>query len=342
MSDRIVIRQDVSVGNFNSPTDGASENNSHDSALRRELHSISSIGTNQNDLAIKAKKQALDAAPSLPPLAIDSREAKGAPELSKEVLEQTSKLLKNYLLSDDILSRQYSIHWQNRFLVKGVDEENTINVNADNANAGNVNAGAKDKHGNKDRPTKPSARDLTGDEPLLVPSSEELRKVVGPVKEQEYRQAFELLASFQKSVNEKVASPCIQRFADQLDKVERDMPKEKLNALEAERKKYGLELDVFNKLAQDYIAREEAPLSNLLYIVPPQPPVRGKEMQEFDRTVQGIAGGVATEMKEDVTAGVANLTKKDGSLISAEQLVQDYYERLEKLTTCSDEPEVWV
>ncbi len=337
MSDIAVTRHDASVGKFNSPTDGGYEKSTHDSALRRELHSISSSETNQRDIAIKAKKQALDAAPSLPRLSIEGQEAKIAPESSVEVLEQTSKLLKNYLLSDDILSRQYSIRWQNRFLVKGVDEENTINVNA-----GNVNAGAKDKHGNKDRPTKPSARDLTGDEPLLVPSSEELRKVVGPVKEQEYRQAFELLASFQKSVNEKVASPCIQRFADQLDKVERDMPKEKLNALEAERKKYGLELDVFNKLAQDYIAREEAPLSNLLYIVPPQPPVRGKEMQEFDRTVQGIAGGVATEMKEDVTAGVANLTKKDGSLISAEQLVQDYYERLEKLTTCSDEPEVWV
>lgn len=342
MSDRIVIRQDVSVGNFNSPTDGASENNSHDSALRRELHPISSSETNQRDIAIKAKKQALDAAPSLPPLSIDGREAKGATESSGEVLEQTSKLLKNYLLSDDILSRQYSIHWQNRFLVKGVDEENTINVNA-----GNVNAGAKDKHGNKPKVAKPSARDLTGDEPLLVPSSEELRKVVGPVKEQEYRQAFELLASFQKSVNEELASPCIQRFADQLDKAEREMPKEKFNALEAERKKYGLELEAFEslmleKLIQGYKAHEEAPFSNLLYIVPPQSPVRGSEMQEFDRTVKSIAGVVATEMKEDVAAGVANLTKKDGALISAEQLVQDYHERLEKLTTASDEPEIWI
>jgi hypothetical protein len=42
------------------------------------------------------------------------------------------------------------------------------------------------------------------------------------------------------------------------------MPKEKFNALEAERKKYGLELEAFEKLSleqvmQEHIAREEAP-----------------------------------------------------------------------------------
>jgi hypothetical protein len=182
---------------------------------------------------------------------------------------------------------------------------------------------------------------------MRVTPSEVLRKVVGPEKEQEYRRAFELLASFQKTVNENIASPCIQRFADQLDKAEREMPKEKFNALEAERKKYGLELEAFEKLMlekliQEYRADEETPFSNLLYIVPPEPPVRGKEMQEFDRTVKSIAGVVATEMKEDVAAGVVKLTKKDGSLISADQLVQDYYERKEKLTTSSDKPEIWI
>ncbi len=332
MSDRTGTRQDASVGKLNSLTDGGSENSSHDNALRRELHSISSIGTNQNDVAVKRKTQALDAAPSLPRLSIEGREAKVAPESSAEVLEQTSKLLKNYLLSDDILSRQYSIRWQDRFLFNGADETNTINVNAS----------AKDSQSKNVRATRPSTTDITGQEPLVVPSPEELRMVVGSEKEDEYRRAFQLLASFQNSVNQNIASPCIQRFADQLDQVERDMPKERFNALEEERKKYGLELDVFNKLVQEYIAREEAPLSNLLYILPPELPVRGKEMQEFDRTVKSVAGGVATEMKEDVAAGVANLTKKDGALISAEQLVQDYYERLEMLVTGSDQPENWV
>lgn len=284
MSDRTETRKEASVGEFYLPTDSGAENSSHDSALRRELHSISSVRTNQSDIPIRKETQALDAASSLPPLSIDGREAKVAPELPKELLERT---------------------------------------------------------------TKPSTRDLTGEEPLLVPPSEELRQVVGREREQEYHRAFELLASFQKSVNENIASPCIQRFADRLDQVERHMPKEKFNALEEERKKYGLELEAFEKLmleqlVQEQLADEEAPLSNLLYILPPQPPVRGKEMQEFDRTVKGIAGGVATEMKEDVAAGVANLTKRDGSLISAEQLVQDYYERLEKLTTTSDEPEIRV
>ena len=71
MSDRTVIRQDASVGKFDSPTDGGSENSSHDSALRRELHSISSSEINQSDIPIRKKTQALDVAPSLPPLSID-------------------------------------------------------------------------------------------------------------------------------------------------------------------------------------------------------------------------------------------------------------------------------
>jgi hypothetical protein len=42
---------------------------------------------------------------------------------------------------------------------------------------------------------------------MRVTTSEVLRKVVGSEKEQEYRRAFELLASFQKTVNENIASP---------------------------------------------------------------------------------------------------------------------------------------
>jgi hypothetical protein len=143
------------------------------------------------------------------------------------------------------------------------------------------------------------------------PIPEDLKAIVGPEREQEFRQAFELMDRFDKSVNEEVLQPGIKKFTEMLDQAERDMLKEKLDALEAERKKHGLDLEAYNEANQEPSPDSPPTMQNLLYHAPPE---RGKEMAE---NMQAVG---------------AKFNKDGGALNSADDLVQEYYQRKEDLT----------
>ncbi len=323
MTDRTDTSQEAAVSKFNAAPESletGSQKFDGPDGLHQEFHALSQVGASQGDLATKGKSQALDT-PSLPPLSIDGPEAKTAPEstpesspeASPETTDQTVGSTESFTLETKSPG-QYSIRGQERYLDTEASKLTSVNMEADG------------------KPAETAAAEA-------VPSStvpEDLKAIVGPEREQEFRQAFELMDRFDKSVNESVLQPGIKKFTEMLDQAERDMPKEKLDALEAERKKYGLELEAYNEANQEPPPDSPPTMQNLLYHAPPE---RGKEMKEFDRTVQNITAAVGKEMAENMQAVGAKFNKDSGALNSADDLVQEYYQRKEDLTP-RPEPEV--
>lgn len=312
MTDRTDTSQEAALSKFNAAPEsldtGSKKLDGQDS-LHRELHTLSQVGASQSDLATQGKSQALDT-PSLPPLSIDSPAAKTAPEATAEATpeakEDTIGSTESFTL--EVKSPgQFSIRGQERYLDSEASKLTSVKMEADGKVAESAAAEAV--------PASP------------VP--EDLKAIVGPEREQEFRQAFELMDRFDKSVNESVLQPGIKKFTEMLDQAERDMPKEKLDALEAERKKYGLELEAYNEANQEPSPDSPPTMQNLLYHAPPE---RGKEMKEFDRIVQNITAAVGKEMAENMQAVGAKFNKDGGALNSADDLVQEYYQRKEDLT----------
>lgn len=309
MTDRTDTSQEAAVSKFNAAPEGletGSKKLDGQDSLHQEFHALSQAGASQGDLATKGKSQALDT-PSLPPLSIDGPEA--APEAKDDTVGSTESFT-----LETKLPGQYSIRGQERYLDSEATKLTSVNMEADG------------------KPAETAAAEA-------VPASsvpEDLKAIVGPEREQEFRQAFELMDRFDKSVSEEVLQPGIKKFTEMLDQAELDMPKEKLDALEAERKKYGLELKAYNEANQEPSPDSPPTMQNLLYHAPPE---RGKEMKEFDRTVQNITAAVGKEMAENMQAVGAKFNKDGGALNSADDLVQEYYQRKEDLTP-RPEPEV--
>lgn len=317
MTDRTDTSQEAAVSKFNAAPEsletGSKKLDGQDS-LHQELHAFSQVGASQSDLAPHGKSQTLDT-PSLPPLSIDGPENKTAPESTPEAppeaKDDTVGSTESFTLETK-LPGQYSIRGQERYLDAEAAKLTSVKMEADG------------------KPAEASE---------AVPAStvpEDLKAIVGPEREKEFRQAFELMDRFDKSVSEEVLQPGIKKFTEMLDQAERDMPKEKLDALEAERKKYGLELKAYNEANQEPQPDSPPTMQNLLYHAPPE---RGKEMKEFDRTVQNITAAVGKEMAENMQAVGAKFNKDGGALNSADDLVQEYYQRKEDLTP-RPEPEV--
>lgn len=312
MTDRTDTSQEAAVSKFNAAPeslDSGRQKLEGQDGLHQEFHALSQVAASQGDLALKGKSQALDT-PSLPPLSIDGPEAKTAPEskpeATPEATDNTVGSTESFTLETK-LPGQYSIRGQERYLDSEATKLTSVNMEADG------------------KPAESTAAEA-------VPASsvpEDLKAIVGPEREQEFRQAFELMDRFDKSVNEEVLQPGIKKFTEMLDQAERDMPKEKLDALEAERKKYGLELKAYNEANQEPSPDSPPTMQNLLYHAPPE---RGKEMKEFDRIVQNITTAVGKEMAENMQAVGAKFSKDGGALNSADDLVQEYYQRKEDLT----------
>lgn len=312
MTDRTDTSQEAAVSKFNAAPeslDSGRQKLEGQDGLHQEFHALSQVAASQGDLALKGKSQALDT-PSLPPLSIDGPEAKTAPEskpeATPEATDNTVGSTESFTLETK-LPGQYSIRGQERYLDSEATKLTSVNMEADG------------------KPAETAAAEA-------VPASsvpEDLKAIVGPEREQEFRQAFELMDRFDKSVNEEVLQPGIKKFTEMLDQAERDMPKEKLDALEAERKKYGLELKAYNEANQEPSPDSPPTMQNLLYHAPPE---RGKEMKEFDRIVQNITTAVGKEMAENMQAVGAKFSKDGGALNSADDLVQEYYQRKEDLT----------
>ncbi|MDQ5933679.1 MAG: hypothetical protein QG574_977 [Cyanobacteriota bacterium erpe_2018_sw_21hr_WHONDRS-SW48-000092_B_bin.40] len=319
MTDRTDTSQEAAVSKFNAAPeslDTGSKKLDGQDGLHQEFHALSQVGASRSDLANQGKSQTLDT-PSLPPLSIDGPEAKTAPEstpeATPETTDQTVGSTESFTLEVK-LPGQFSIRGQERYLDTEAAKLTSVNMEADG------------------KPAEAAA----AEEVPASPVPEDLKAIVGPEREQEFRQAFELMDRFDKSVNEEVLQPGIKKFTEMLDQAERDMPKEKLDALEAERKKYGLELEAYNEANQEPSPDSPPTMQNLLYHAPPE---RGKEMKEFDRTVQKITAAVGKEMAENMQAVGAKFNKDGGALNSADDLVQEYYQRKEDLTP-RPEPEV--
>lgn len=304
MSDRTETSQEATVSKFNAAPeslDTGSKKLDGPDSLHKELHTLSQVGASQSDLATQGKSQALDT-PSLPPLVIE------IPQSTPEATDDTVGSTESFSLETK-LPGQFSIRGQERYLDSEANKLTSVNMEAD------------------DNPAKKPADNAVAAAASPVP--EDLKAIVGPEREQEFRQAFELMNRFDKSVNQEVLQPGIKKFTEMLDQAERDMPKEKLDALEAERKKYGLELEAYNEANQEPSPDSPPTMQNLLYHAPPE---RGKEMKEFDRTVQNITSAVGKEMAENMQAVGAKFNKDGGALNSADDLVQEYYQRKDDLT----------
>lgn len=313
---------DAPVNKFEPAAQGEKDRG-HEDALHSELHALSPIGSNPSDNLAKGQTQPLDTPPSVPPLTIDGLEPKKAPEGPQdstkdepaEGKDSSESPLDSITLEKKTIGRD-SIRGQNRYL----DSEAT--------NLTSVNMEAEEKAG--DGKTDPATETTSSEEvPPRGPVPGDLTRIVGTEREQEFRQAFELMNRFEQAVNQEVLKPGITKFTEMLDQAERDMPKEKLDALEAERKKYGLELEAFIESNKQPPPNSPATLSNLLYHAPAE---RGKEMKEFDRTVQDITAAVGREMAANMQAVGAKFNHEGSEFTTADELVQEYHDRKYELT----------
>lgn len=334
MSDRSETL-DTPVNKFEPAAQGEKDGG-HEDALHRELHGISPIGSNPSDNLAKGQiqPQPLDTPPSVPPLTIDGLEPNRAPGVSADATPEakteaktnspedgpaegtdaSESPLDSFTLEKKTIG-QNSIRGQNRYLETEASNLTSVKMEAD----GHANENSE-----------------VATVPAQGPVPEDLKEVVGAEREQEFRQAFELMDRFDQAINQEVLKPGITRFTEMLDQAERDMPKEKLDALEAERKKYGLELDAFNEANKEPPPDSPPTISNLLYHAPPE---RGKEMKEFDRTVQVITAAVGKEMAANMQAVGAKFNHDGSEFTTADELVQEYYQRKDELTP-RPEPEV--
>ncbi|MDP3509936.1 MAG: hypothetical protein Q8T09_18335 [Candidatus Melainabacteria bacterium] len=284
-------------------------------ALHSELHALSPIGSNPSDNLAQGQARPVDTPPSVPPLTIDGLEPKKAPEAPQDSTPDSPaeggdsgvSPLDSWSLEKKTIG-QDSIRGQNRYL----DTEATNLTSVKTEAVGSANE-------NTEVDAVPPQGPVPGD----------LTRIVGEEREQEFRQAFELMDRFEQAVNQEVLKPGIAKFTEMLDQAERDMPKEKLDALEAERKKYGLELEAFTESNKQPPPDSPATLSNLLYHAPPE---RGKEMKEFDRTVQDITAAVGREMAANMQAVGAKFNHEGSEFTTADELVQEYHQRKDELT----------
>jgi hypothetical protein len=313
---------DAPVSKFEPAAQGEKDGG-HEDALHSQLRDLSPIGSNQSDNLAKGQTQPLDTPPSVPPLTIDGLEPKKAPEGPQDATkdspgegkDSSESPLDSFTLEKKTIG-QDSIRGQNRYL----------DAEATNLTSVNMEAGGKAGDGKAD-----PATDTTDPEevPPRGPVPGDLTRIVGTEREQEFRQAFELMDRFEQAVNQEVLKPGITKFTEMLDQAERDMPKEKLDALEAERKKYGLELEAFTESNKQPPPDSPATLSKLPYYAPPE---RGKEMKEFDRTVQDITAAVGKEMAANMQAVGAKFNHEGSEFTNADELVNEYHQRKYELT----------
>lgn len=311
---------DAPVNKFEPAAQG--EKDGGQDALHSELHALSPIGSNPGDNLAKGQTQPLDTPPSVPPLNIDGLEPQKAPDGPKDSTKDlpsegrdSSSLLDSITLEKKTIG-QDSIRGQNRYLDTEATTLTSVNMEA----AGTAGDGKAD----------PATETTSPEEvPPRGPVPGDLTRIVGTEREQEFRQAFELMDRFDQAVNQEVLKPGITKFTEMLDQAERDMPKEKLDALEAERKKYGLELEAFTESNKQPPPNSPATLSNLLYHAPPE---RGKEMKEFDRTVQDITAAVGREMAANMQAVGDKFNHEGSEFTNADELVKEYHERKYELT----------
>ncbi|MBP9093020.1 hypothetical protein KBI23_18490 [bacterium] len=325
---------DTPVNKLEPAAQGEKDGGNED-ALHTELHALSPIGSNPSDNLAKGPSRPLDTPPSVPPLTIDGLEQKKAPGLSADATpeaktdgkpdapndeptegkDSSESPLDSITLEKKTIG-QDSIRGQNRYL----------DTEATNLTSVNMEAEGKAGDGKADPATETTSPEEV---PPRGPVPGDLTRIVGEEREQEFRQAFELMDRFDQAINEEVLKPGITKFTEMLDQAERDMPKEKLDALEAERKKYGLELDAFNEANKEPPPNSPATLSTLLYHAPPE---RGSEMKEFDRTVQDITTAVGKEMAANMRSVGEKFNHEGKEFTTADELVQEYHERKDELT----------
>ena len=341
MSDRSETL-DTPVNKFEPVRDGRNEASGkvdagHEDALHSELHALSPIGANSIDNLAKGQAKPLDTPPSVPPLTIDGIEPKKAPDVPKDAPpdapaeggDASESPLDSFSLEKKTVG-QYSIRGQERYLETAAANLTSVKMGADvkTNDDGKTNDGGKSNDGKDHAGETVELEEIVKVVPPHGPVPEDLKAVVGEEREQEFRQAFELMDRFDKAINEEVLKPAINKFTEMLDQAERDMPKEKLDALEAERKNYGLEMKAHNEANEPPPPGSPATFNTLLYHAPPE---RGKEMKEFDRTVHSITAAVGKEMAENMKSVGEKFNQEGSPLSSADDLVQEYYQRKEDL-----------
>lgn len=307
---------DAPVSKFNAVDSGARDGGSED-GLHREIHSLTPVGGNSSDNLSRGQGQS-QGLETLPPLSIEGLEPKA--DGKADSTDAGESPLESFTLEKQTLG-QTSIRGQNRYLETEAIKLTTVNMDGDAKGKGETAGDGKgDGH--------EAGETATEGVPPPGPVPHDLKEVVGEEREAEFAKAFELMDRFDQSVNQDVLKPGITKLSDMLDQAERDMPPEKLDALEAERKKYGAELKDWQESQEVPDADSPPTMSNLLYRLPPE---RGKEMKEFDRKVQDITAVVGKEMAENMTAVGAKFNEDGGALTSADELVQEYYQRKEDL-----------
>ena len=261
---------------------------SGNAGLHNEVYGVSSVRSLNDTLG---KGAALESG-TLPPLIIDGLST------TKDSNEKTDQDKDAATRSEAEMLGQCSINGQNRYL--DVEGTRLTSVKMDKAEDAEAHEGV----------------------PPPGPVPDDLKEVVGEERQAEFSKAFELMAEFDKSVNEGVLKPGVNKLSEMLDQAERDMPKAKLDALEAERKKYGVELKDYQESIKEQPAGSPPVMSNLLFREAPE---RGPAMKEFDRTVHGITAEVGKEMAANMQKVGAKFNET-GDLSAADEKVQEYYQ----------------
>jgi len=141
----------------------------------------------------------------------------------------------------------------------------------------------------------------------------DLKAIVGPEKEVQFRHAFNLVNQYEQRVNKEVLKPGLDKFTTALDNAERAMPKAKLGSLEKERAAYG------GSIAAQEIAIAAQDKGGLVYFPPPE---RGKEMRAFDLTATNLKDQAGKAMIQ----GIDKVGKSYGAKLEhAGALVEEYY-----------------
>ncbi|CAN5531204.1 hypothetical protein BH11CYA1_BH11CYA1_06190 [soil metagenome] len=340
MTDRSDVALDAPISKFNA-ADNRSKDGGGEDGLHRELHGMSSLGANPGDNLVRTQAQGSLESSTLPPLTIDGLAPKKTPDAltdgstgskpegkaegkldgklddktdgKPEAKEQTDQEKDAARLAESEMLGQYSINGQNRYLDTAGTRLTTVKMDG-------AASDGKPETAETDELPAPGV-------PPPGPVPYDLKEIVGEEREAEFSKAFELMDSFDKSVNDNVLKPGVNKLSDMLDQAERDMPKAKLDALEADRKKYGEQLKDFQESIKPQPDGSGPVMTNLLYREPPE---RGPAMKEFDRTVQGITTEVGKEMAANMQA-VGNKFNESGDLSAADEKVQEYYQLKEDL-----------